>query len=152
MKNSRSALLIKALGATVIFVATGLAMAQTTPVGRWKTIDDSTGEPKAEIVIAPSASGALVGRIDKALVKSGEPTCTLCVDDRKNQPKVGMEIIRGVRKADDRDQWGEGGKILDPENGKEYTVRLTPLEGGRQLQVRGYIGPFYRTQVWQRIE
>ena len=31
-------------------------------------------------------------------------------------------------------------------------MRLVPLEGGKQLQVRGYIGPFYRTQVWQRIE
>jgi uncharacterized protein (DUF2147 family) len=152
MTNKPLSLYIKAFLAIVIFAISGISFAQMTPVGRWKTVDDSTGEPKAEIRIAAGAAGALAGRVEKALTQNGEPICTLCLDDRKNQPKVGMEIIRGVRKADDREVWGEGGKILDPENGKEYAVRLTPLEGGRLLQVRGYIGPFYRTQVWQRIE
>jgi uncharacterized protein (DUF2147 family) len=152
MKNSYLALYLKAFVAIVISSISGISSAQMTPIGRWKTVDDSTGEPKAEIRIAAGSTGVLAGRVEKALTQSGDPLCNLCVDDRKNQPKVGMEIIRGVRKADDRDIWGEGGKILDPENGKEYTVRLTPMEGGRQLQVRGYIGPFYRTQVWQRIE
>jgi len=46
--------------------------------------------------------------------------------------------------------WAGGGKILDPENGKEYTVKMVPKEGGKKLQVRGYIGPFYRTQYWLR--
>lgn len=152
MKNSYSVLYLKAFVAIVISSISGISAAQMTPIGRWKTVDDSTGEPKAEIRIAAGSTGVLAGRVEKALTQNGDPLCNLCVDDRKNQPKVGMEIIRGVRKADDRDIWGEGGKILDPENGKEYTVRLTPVEGGRQLQVRGYIGPFYRTQVWQRIE
>jgi Uncharacterized protein conserved in bacteria (DUF2147) len=35
---------------------------------------------------------------------------------------------------------------------KEYSVRMTVIEGGKKLQVRGYIGPFYRTQVWNRIQ
>jgi len=151
MKNKASSLHSHGFIA-LVFVASGAAHAQMTPVGRWKTIDDTTGQPKAEIVIAPAASGALHGRIDKALIRSSEPTCTLCTDDRKNQPKLGMEVIRGVQKAEGSEVWGEGGKILDPDNGKEYTVRIVPLDGGKQLQVRGYIGPFYRTQVWQRIE
>jgi uncharacterized protein (DUF2147 family) len=41
---------------------------------------------------------------------------------------------------------------LDPENGKVYKLKLTPVEGGAKLQVRGYIGPIYRTQVWQRAQ
>jgi uncharacterized protein (DUF2147 family) len=48
--------------------------------------------------------------------------------------------------------WGGGGRILDPENGKEYTVKMRPQEGGKKLQVRGYIGPFYRTQTWLRAQ
>jgi uncharacterized protein (DUF2147 family) len=128
------------------------AFAQMTPEGLWRNVDDKTGEAKAEIRIAAGANGALNGRIEKALVSSGEPLCTECTDDRKGQPKVGLEIIRGAQKsASDTTLW-EGGKILDPENGKEYTLRMTPLEGGKQLQVRGYIGPFYRTQVWTRVE
>jgi hypothetical protein len=43
-----------------------------------------------------------------------------------------------------------GGKILDPENGKTYTLRLTPIDGGKKLEVRGSIGPFGRTQTWAR--
>jgi uncharacterized protein (DUF2147 family) len=127
------------------------AMAQNTPEGLWRNIDDKTGEAKAEIRIAPGAGGALYGRIEKALVQSAEPNCTACTDDRKGQPKLGLEIIRGAKKSDSENVW-EGGRILDPENGKEYTLRMTPLEGGRKLQVRGFIGPFFRTQVWVRVQ
>ena len=84
-------------------------------------------------------------------MQSAEPNCTACTDDRKNQPKLGLEIIRGAKKSDTDNVW-EGGRILDPENGKEYTLRMTPLEGGRKLQVRGFIGPFFRTQVWVRVQ
>ena len=64
---------------------------------------------------------------------------------------VGLEIIRGGKKDADKDVW-EGGKILDPENGKEYRASFTPIEGGKQLQVRGYLGPFWRTQTWVRVK
>ena len=46
----------------------------------------------------------------------------------------------------------EGGTIVDPENGKVYKLRLTPQDGGKTLQVRGYIGPFFRNQLWQRVQ
>ena len=64
---------------------------------------------------------------------------------------VGLEIIRGAKKATDKDVW-EGGKILDPENGREYTLRLTPVDGGKKLDVRGSFGPFGRTQTWVRVQ
>lgn len=132
-------------------LASSVAMAQMTPEGLWRNVDDKTGEAKAEIRIAATASGALNGKIEKALTQSSEPNCSLCTDDRKDKPKLGMEIIRGAKKSDGGALW-EGGKILDPENGKEYTLRMTPLEDGRKLQIRGYIGPFYRTQIWTRVE
>jgi len=56
-----------------------------------------------------------------------------------------------VKKSADEDYW-DGGTILDPNNGKLYKVRLTPKDSGKVLQVRGFIGPFYRNQTWQRIE
>ena len=132
----------------------GWAQAQTTPVGLWQSIDDGNGQPKAEILIAQRADGGLSGRVERSLLAnpSTDTTCVLCSDDRKNQPKIGMEIIRGGKKAEGKDVW-EGGKILDPENGKEYSLRLTPTDGGRKLEVRGYIGApiLGRTQVWNRI-
>ena len=129
------------------------AFAQMTPVGQWHTVDDKTGEVKAEIHITEQA-GVLAGRVFKSLRNdpTAKKTCDDCKDDRKGQVIIGMEIIRGVKQEGSENLWAGGGKILDPENGKEYTVRMTPLEGGKKLQVRGYIGPFYRTQVWLRVQ
>lgn len=126
------------------------ALAQMTPLGTWNSIDDKTGQPKAEIEIVDQG-GALSGRVVKSLQPSSQALCTECTDDRKDQPKIGMEIIRGGKQAEGGDVW-EGGKILDPDNGKEYRATFTPIEGGKQLQVRGFIGPFFRTQVWKRVQ
>ena len=112
---------------------------------------DDTNKPKAEIRIVANAAGVLTGKVEKALIESKEPLCTACTDERKDKPKIGMEIIRGAKKSPSESVW-EGGNILDPENGKTYTLKMTPIEEGKKLQIRGYIGPFYRTQIWQRIE
>jgi len=128
------------------------AFAQVSPVGLWRNIDDKTGEVKAEIRITDSG-GALSGRIEKVLKKDAKPgeTCVECSDDRKNQPMVGLEIIRGGKPSADGEAW-EGGRILDPENGREYRLRLTPRGNGQKLEVRGSFGPFWRTQTWVRVQ
>ena len=140
-----------ALAGLAICCAPVLAWAQMTPVGRWQTVDDKTGEPKSQVVVA-ERGGVLTGRIEKVLRPGADPAarCTACSDDRKDQPMVGLEIIRGAQKAEGREVW-EGGKVLDPEAGKNYTLRLTPIEGGAKLEVRGSIGPFSRTQTWTRV-
>jgi uncharacterized protein (DUF2147 family) len=135
-------------------LAAGSSFAQMTPVGTWHSIDDKTGEAKAEIQIVDK-DGALSGRVVKSLRNdpNAKKTCDDCKDDRKGQAIIGMKIIRGVKPdASGENLWANGGKILDPENGKEYTVKMVPQEGGKKLQVRGYIGPFYRTQVWLRAQ
>ena len=138
-----------AMTALACLAASG-AMAQATPVGLWRSVDDKTGEAKAEIRISDSG-GVLTGRIEKTLRKDAKPTCEECKDERKGQAINGLEIIRGAKKAEGQEVW-EHGKILDPENGEEYTLRLAPIEGGQKLQVRGYIGPFFRTQTWVRVQ
>ncbi len=133
-------------------LAAGTAVAQMSPVGLWRNVDDKTGEVKAEIRIT-EANGVVNGRIVRRLAKNARPdaVCDECTDDRKGQRLDGLEIIRGARKADGKDVW-EGGKILDPENGRDYALRLTPQDGGKRLDVRGSIGPFGRTQAWVRVE
>ncbi|MEO7401220.1 MAG: DUF2147 domain-containing protein [Polaromonas sp.] len=128
------------------------AMAQNTPVGLWRNFDDKTGEAKAEVRIS-EAAGVLSGKIEKRLLKTAKPedVCGKCSDDRKDQPLLGLEIIRGAKKAADQDLW-EGGKILDPENGRSYTLKMTPIEDGKKLDVRGSFGPFGRTQTWLRLQ
>lgn len=144
---------MKSTLAAIALVATSVtAAAQSTPVGLWRNVDDKTGEAKAEIRIA-EAGGALLGRIEKSLKKDSKPdaVCDECTDDRKGKPIAGLEILRGGKKAEGKEVW-EGGKILDPENGKEYRASLTPIDGGRKLEVRGHLGPFWRTQTWNRVQ
>ena len=144
---------------TALTLSVGLlslaAHAQMSPVGLWRSIDDATQQPKAEIRISQTAAGGLSGVVEKGLQNNPntDPNCNLCTDDRKGKPKIGLEIIRGGQQGDGKAVW-EGGKILDPENGKNYSLRLTPIEGGKKLEVRGYIGApmLGRTQTWIRVQ
>ncbi|MFD0726857.1 DUF2147 domain-containing protein [Lysobacter brunescens] len=124
---------------------------QASPVGRWRSIDDATGKPKAVIEIQEAGNGTLTARIVQVLdTKDGpNPLCTACEGKRRNQPIVGMHIAWGLKPQGKA--WG-GGRILDPENGKEYSVKMTPIAAGRKLEVRGFIGMALlgRTQVWMR--
>ena len=139
------------LGALVLAFTAGAAFAQASPVGLWKTIDDETKQEKSYVRIVESA-GVLSGKVEKLLDPAKQETkCDKCTDARKDQPVLGMAIIEGVKKSADDPYW-DGGTILDPNNGKTYKVRLTPKDGGKTLEVRGFIGPFYRNQTWQRVE
>ncbi len=128
-------------------------MAQMDPVGLWKTIDDSTGVAKSLVRITDDA-GVYSGTIEKLLDPADKPdaVCDKCTDERKGKPLLGLTILRNVHQdADDKTVW-DGGDITDPNNGKVYRTRLKPVDGGKKLEVRGYLGPLYRTQVWIRIE
>ena len=142
----------KAVEASIIVAFSVPSWAQMTPEGLWRNIDDKTGEAKAEIRIRDNA-GALTGVLEKRLAKDAKPDdlCKECSDDRKDKPLLGLEIIRGAKKAEGKGAW-EGGKILDPQSGRNYTLRITPVEGGKKLEVRGSIGPFGRTQTWVRVQ
>lgn len=130
-----------------------LAFAQATPVGLWKTIDDD-GKTAKSLVRISEQGGTLTGSIDKLLDPTAPPDakCDKCSDDRKDKPVLGLQIIRSV-KPDGDGLWGHG-EILDPNNGKTYRTRLKPVDGGKKLEVRGYIGAplFGRTQTWVRVE
>ena len=140
------------LAGIACIAAAGAAFAQMTPVGTWQTLDDKTREAKSEVQITET-SGLLNGKVTKLLRKDAkqDAVCDECTDDRKGKPVLGMEIIRGVRKVDGKDVW-EDGKVLDPENGKTYSAKLTLIEGGKKLEMRGSIGPFGRTQTWVRVQ
>lgn len=141
--------------AAALGLASNLAFAQATPVGTWKTVDDATKVEKSLVRIT-EAGGVLSGKIEKMIDPSAKPdaVCDKCTDDRKDKPIVGMTIITGVKKSDNAADIWDGGHILDPKDGKVYKVRLNTADGGRKLEVRGYIGmPLLgRTQTWLRVE
>ena len=63
-----------------------------------------------------------------------------------------MTILRNMKQSGDDQSIWEGGDIVDPKNGKVYRARIRPIEDGKKLEMRGYIGPFFKTQVWLRLE
>jgi uncharacterized protein (DUF2147 family) len=130
------------------------AAAQSTPAGLWKTIDDD-GRTEKSLVRITDTGGVLSARIEKVFDPTKQDArCEKCGDERKDQPVLGMTIVKGVKaSADDAGLW-DGGEILDPNNGKTYKVRMKPVDGGRRLEVRGYIGAplLGRTQTWIRVE
>ena len=138
------------ISALILFLSMN-TMAQTC-VGKWVTIDDETNKKKS-IVELYKSDGKLYGKITYLFPREGRESnakCTKCTDDRKNLPLVGLQIVRGCKW--DGTQW-EGGTIIDPENGKLYTVKMwLEPDNSNYLNVRGYIGPFYRTQKWVKTE
>jgi uncharacterized protein (DUF2147 family) len=134
----------------LLFFSTSYVNAQSI-LGKWKTIDDNSGEERSVIELFEK-SGKVFGKVSSIYFKPGENTDAVCdkceaSDPRYKKKIIGMEIIQhmvktGVEYSD--------GHILDPENGKVYRCKLW-LEG-KILKVRGYWGPFYRTQTWHRTE
>jgi uncharacterized protein (DUF2147 family) len=121
-------------------------------VGKWITVDDETGKKKS-IVEFYKKDEKLYGKITYMYPQSGQDPnakCTKCTGDRKNQPVLGMQIVRGMKW--NGSEWDEG-TILDPENGKIYSAKIwLDPENKDRLNMRGYLGPIYRTQRWIRVE
>jgi uncharacterized protein (DUF2147 family) len=134
-----------------VMLASAAALAQATPSGSWKTIDDTTGKPRGLVEITDK-NGVYSGRLVKTFGDDdGQPkVCVKCTDARKDQPVIGMTILSGLRKTGDN-EWS-GGEILDPENGKVYKSKMSLSDDGNKLDVRGFIGISLlgRTQTWER--
>lgn len=121
--------------------------------GKWKTIDDETGKEKSIVEIYQSDDGSYYGKVVQLFRDPGEdpnPVCTECDEDDPRYRKniKGMVIMRSLEKDG---EYYEDGDILDPENGNVYRCKIW-TDGSDKLKVRGYLGPFYRTQEWVRAE
>jgi uncharacterized protein (DUF2147 family) len=125
--------------------------ALATPVGLWQTISDVDGKPSGLVRIREE-NGTFIGiieGIEDPAKRAGR--CEKCPGARHDQPVMGMTILTGLHRDDDH--FG-GGEILDPDNGRVYSCKVTLADGGRHLHVRGYIGfsLLGRTQTWNRVE
>ena len=120
------------------------------PVGKWNTVDEKTGKVVSEVQLYDEG-GKLYGKI----VRLTDPTdangkpkvCSKCQGPDKDQPIVGLVIVKDL--APDKERF-KGGTILDPADGKVYKAEL--WTEGEQLKVRGYLGPFYKTQTWVKAK
>jgi uncharacterized protein (DUF2147 family) len=136
-------------GLVVFFLIIFNAQGQTV-LGKWKTIDDETGEVKS-IVEVYEKSGKIYAKVVEILrAEHKKDICTKCEGAEKNKPILGMIIMNGLEK--DGSEYN-GGTILDPQNGKKYKCYIT-LESPDKLKLRGYVGVAImgRTQYWTRVK
>jgi uncharacterized protein (DUF2147 family) len=153
--------ILKKINLVLLFLVMSLgvsfANAQTADlnsvVGKWKSIDDETHKPKSIIEITQEADGTVIGHIVQLFREPSEdqnPKCDKCPGADLNKPIIGLKLMWGFKKKENL-KW-EGGEILDPKKGKIYSCKLTLIEGGKKLEVRGFIGfsLLGRTQVWER--
>ena len=118
-------------------------------LGKWRTVDDETGEEKS-IVEIYTKDGHVYGKIIEIFDASKRDLpCKFCEGEDHNKPILGLNIIKNMEQVDKNVY--KKGTITDPHDGKTYTCRLK-LEGKDTLQVRGYIALFYATQYWKRAE
>ncbi|MDY3344352.1 DUF2147 domain-containing protein [Riemerella anatipestifer] len=137
----------KLMFATMALMFSAMSYAQIE--GKWKTIDDETGQAKSIVEIFKKSDGKYYGKVVQLLIKPADPNCSLCKDDRKGKPILGMEVIRGIKKDGNT---FDGGTITNPKNGKVYKCSIE--REGNKLNVRGYIGISIagRTQVWHKVD
>lgn len=117
--------------------------------GKWKTIDDETGEAKS-IVEIYKQDGKVYGKVVEILNPAKKnATCEECPGADKGKPIQGLVIMKGLEK--DGDEYNDG-TIMDPNSGKVYKCYIE-LDGPNKLDVRGYIGfsLLGRTQTWNRV-
>ena len=138
---------MKKLLVALLALSAGAAFADGI-VGKWRTMDDETKKPKAIISITESG-GTYSGRI-VGLMPGVDANCGECSGAQKGKPLVGQTVLRGLKA-----EGGEyvGGKITDPKSGKVYSAKAKIADGGKTLQVRGYLGVSVlgRTQTWSRV-
>jgi len=137
----------------LILHASPIGATESSPAGLWKTVDDQSGKPKGLVRIR-EVNGQYEGKIEKIFPAPGDepaPKCEKCDGARRNQPVLGLTFMWGLTKQGDEYQ---GGEILDPESGKIYRAKIKLVDGGKKLEVRGFLGIslFGRSQTWLREE
>ena len=132
--------------AFTILIGARQGVAAESLTGKWNTVDDKSGKVTSEVELYEQGGklyGKIIGLPDPNDAGGKPKTCTKCEGADKNQPIVGLVIVKDLGRDGDR---YKGGTILDPEDGKVYKAEI--WQEGAKLKVRGYLGPFYKTQTW----
>lgn len=133
----------------LLFLFSTVSINAQSVFGKWKTIDDRTGNPKGIIEIYKEG-GLMFGKILRVVEKGKENVlCVKCDGDLKDKPVIGMTIIKNGKKNDDN-EW-KGKFLFDPEQAMTFRFKiwLNP-DDPDELKVRGYLAFLYRTQTWVR--
>ncbi|MFP2997649.1 DUF2147 domain-containing protein [Spongiivirga sp. MCCC 1A20706] len=141
---------MKKLLVLLLLIASSATVSAQSVTGKWKSIDDETGEAKSVVEIYDD-NGKIYGKIVEILNPDRKDAlCEKCEGADKNKPILGLTIIKDLEKKGNE---YKGGTIFDPQKGKEYKCKIWVDEDDEnKLNVRGYIAFLYRTQNWFRVQ
>ena len=116
----------------------------------WKTIDDKTKQPKAIVKFTEQKNGTLSASIQSVLTPGEENACKKCEGPYHNKSLKGLRIVTGLKNVGGTSY--ENGSNLDPQSGKTYKLKGQIADGGKKLELRGFIGvaALGRNQTWIR--
>lgn len=122
--------------------------------GIWQSVDDVTGAPKGQVEISQEPDGSYTGKIIKITPRTGytpKELCTGCPAPYTNKPILGLNVITKLKHK--KDLTYTGGKILDPNSGRVYSLTAKLSTNGQRLHLRGYVGVSVlgRSQIWIRV-
>jgi uncharacterized protein (DUF2147 family) len=139
--------------ATISLLAVAsMAQAADPVLGKWLT---KGGKSHVEITKCGAGLCGKIVWLKEPTYKDGKPKV-----DRKNKdtklrsrPLMGLAIVQGFKKADDKGAYWTGGTIYNATDGKTYKCYIKLQSDGR-LKVRGYVGIklFGKTQYWTRVK
>ena len=123
------------------------AQATTSPVGKWKTLDDKTGKVMTITEVYLAKNGTLAAKIVENL---GLPaTCANCSGDYKGKPTVGLMTLWNLK--DKKGVWSDGNGYKPSEDTRFKAKSVKLVDGGNKLEVTGCKAMFCRTATWVRV-
>jgi len=135
---------------TILLITISIFSNAQSPVGIWQTIDDNEGDVRTEVELYYSVDSTLEAKVHHLFRPDAPLTCPKCPGNKKDQLLIGLIFMWNLE-YDNRDERWEGGRILEPESGREFKCYLQ-MKNANHIKVRGYLGfpAIGRSQNWYR--
>ena len=132
--------------ALTLLAASFTASAESSPIGRWKTLDDKTGKPMTITEVYKTQNGTLAAKIVENL--GLPPTCADCSGSYKGKPIVGIVTLWNLKQQDG----GWAGNGYKPSDDRKFNAKSVKLvDGGNKLEVKGCVAFICKTATWVRV-